>query len=105
MVGTQGRCMARIKSIAAVMAVLLLPILAALTGLMLAPDARPPQVDPIVRIGESNTPRPTTATVPPTTSAPPTTTTTTSNPPPPVLPPPAPIDDDDDDDGDDNGDG
>ncbi|MCE7002620.1 hypothetical protein LWC34_07210 [Kibdelosporangium philippinense] len=87
--------MARIKSIAAVIAVLLLPGLAALAGLTLAPDARPPQVNPVVRIGESNTPRPTAPT-----TAPPTTTTTTKSP-----QPPPPIDDDDDDDGDDDGDG
>jgi hypothetical protein len=86
--------MARIKSIAAVIAVLLLPGLAALTGLMLAPDAAPPNVPAVVRIGESNTPRPTTST-----TAPPTTTASTP------LPPPPPVDDDDDDDGDDDGDG
>ncbi|MFC0106895.1 hypothetical protein [Kibdelosporangium aridum] len=94
--------MARIKSIAAVIAVLMLPVLAALTGLMLAPDAPPPSVDPVVRIGESNTPYPTPTTSPPpssSTSSAPTTSAST----PPALPPPPPVDDDDD--GDDDGDG
>ncbi|SMD17512.1 hypothetical protein [Kibdelosporangium aridum] len=95
--------MARIKSIAAVIAVLMLPVLAALTGLMLAPDAPPPSVDPVVRIGESNTPYPTPTTSPtPSPSSTPSAPTTSASTPP-ALPPPPPVDDDDD--GDDDGDG
>jgi hypothetical protein len=84
--------MARLTSVAAVIAVLLLPGLAALAGFVLVPDSPPPNVPAVVRIGES--PPAPTSVVPQAPS------TTTSAP----LPPPPPVDDGDDD-GDDDDDG
>jgi hypothetical protein len=81
--------MARIKSVVAAMAaVLALPGAAALTGFLIVPDAPPPNVTSVVRIGESPPPpQPGTSTSPST-----------------PVPPPPPVDDGDDDGPDDDGD-
>lgn len=84
--------MARIKRIAAMLAVLALPVIAAFVALSFVPGAPPPTVPVVVRIGESLQPTMSTTTPPPATSS------TSSTPPPTPLPPPPPIDDDDDDD-------
>lgn len=85
--------MARGTSVAALVAVLVLPGAAALTGYLVVPEAPPPKVPAVVRIGESTPPSraPDAAPTPtptPTAAPPPTQT---------VLPPPAPVDDGDDD--------
>lgn len=86
--------MARGTSVAALVAVLVLPGAAALTGYLVVPEAPPPKVPAVVRIGESTPPSrtPDAAPTPTPTAAPPPTQT--------VLPPPAPVDDGDDDGGD-----
>ncbi|PWV74681.1 pilus assembly protein CpaF/ATP-binding cassette, subfamily B [Prauserella marina] len=76
-------------------AVLALPIAAIVATLLLA-DPRPPQVPPLVRIGESATLTPSPAPQPGTQSP-------SADPPSrSQLPPPPPVDDDDDDDDDDD---
>jgi hypothetical protein len=93
--------MARIKRVAAMLAVLALPVIAAFVVLTFVPGAPPPTVPVVVRIGESLQPTTSRTTPPPATSAPP----TSSTPSPTPLPPPPPIGDDSDDGDDSDNDG
>jgi hypothetical protein len=98
--------MSRARSIVALIAVLALPVGAALASRVFIPRPEPPEVREVVRIGEepADSATPTPSTTGPTTGpsggqtmAPPPPTTT-------QLPPPPPVDDDDDDDDDDDND-